>query len=229
MPTKLAPALLALALTATMVQAQDAPLTAEAIEAAQFGGGDLPGGRSALTAKVQILLDRSGTSPGVIDGYKGEMSRSALMAFERRASLPMDGVLDPHVWNLLQAYAERPATQDYTITEADAQGLVDAIPTDYAEKAQMTAMAHTSVAERLAERFHMDERFIAILNPGATFTPGEVIRVMAPNPPIRGRVARILIDKATRRVAGYDANGNMVVDYPATIGSSATPVARRGA
>ncbi|WP_022705939.1 L,D-transpeptidase family protein [Paracoccus zeaxanthinifaciens] len=223
MPTKLAPALLALALTATMVQAQDAPLTAEAIEAAQFGGGDLPGGRSALTAKVQILLDRSGTSPGVIDGYKGEMSRSALMAFERRASLPMDGVLDPHVWNLLQAYAERPATQDYTITEADAQGLVDAIPTDYAEKAQMTAMAHTSVAERLAERFHMDERFIAILNPGATFTPGEVIRVMAPNPPIRGRVARILIDKATRRVAGYDANGNMVVDYPATIGSSATP------
>lgn len=44
MPTKLAPALLALALTATMVQAQDAPLTAEAIEAAQFGGGDLPAG-----------------------------------------------------------------------------------------------------------------------------------------------------------------------------------------
>ncbi|MBU2956898.1 L,D-transpeptidase [Paracoccus sp. 1_MG-2023] len=225
MPHKLAPALLALALSVTAVHAQDAaPITAEAIESAQFGGGDLPGGRSALTAKVQILLDRSGTSPGVIDGYKGEMSRSALMAFERRASLPMDGVLDPHVWNLLQAYAERPVTQDYTITEADAQGLVDAIPTDYAEKAQMTAMAHTSVAERLAERFHMDERFIAILNPNATFTPGEVIRVMAPNPPLSGRrVTRILIDKATRRVAGYDANGNMVADYPATIGSSATP------
>lgn len=201
----------------------DAPFSASQIEAAQYGGGDLPRGRTPLTAKVQILLDRSGTSPGVIDGFKGGMSQSAIKAFERRTGLPMDGVMDPHVWNLLQAFATRPVTQSYVITDADAEGLVDAIPTDYAEKAAMTAMAHTSIAERLGERFHMDEKFIQFLNPGVALVPGSTIQVMAPNGPIRGQVSRIIIDKANRRVAGYDAKGRMVVDYPATIGSTVTP------
>ncbi|MDN5568369.1 MAG: L,D-transpeptidase [Paracoccus sp. (in: a-proteobacteria)] len=202
---------------------QDLPFTTADIEAAQYDGSDLPRGRTPLTAKVQILLDRSGTSPGVIDGFKGGMSQSAIKAFERRTGLPMDGVMDPHVWNLLQAFATRPVTQSYVITDADAEGLVDAIPTDYAEKAAMAAMAHTSVAERLGERFHMDEKFIQFLNPGVALVPGSTIQVMAPNGPIRGQVARIIIDKANRRVAGYDAKGRMVVDYPATIGSTVTP------
>ncbi|WP_228461444.1 L,D-transpeptidase family protein [Paracoccus liaowanqingii] len=214
---------LALGFTLPAAAQQDLPFSADDIEAAQYGGGDLPGGRSALTAKVQLLLDRSGTSPGVIDGFKGGMSQSAIKAFERRTGLPQDGVMDPHVWNLLQSYATRPVTQTYVITPEDAAGLVAAIPTDYAEKALMAELSHTSVAERLGERFHMDERFIAFLNPGTPLAPGATIRVMAPNPPLRGSVARIIIDKDNRRVAGYDARGQMVVDYPATIGSTATP------
>lgn len=201
----------------------DTPFTAGEIEAAAYGGGDLPSGRSALTAKVQVLLDRSGTSPGVIDGFKGGMSKSAIMAFERRAGLPMDGVMDPHVWNLLQSFAHQPVTMTYTITPQDAEGLVDAIPADYAEKAAMSAMAFTSVAERLGERFHMDDKFIAFLNPGVSLVPGSTINVTAPAAPIRGEVSRIIIDKATRRVAAYNAKGRMIVDYPATIGSDATP------
>ena len=203
--------------------AQPAPFTAADIEAAQYDGGDLPAGRSALTAKVQVLLDRSGVSPGVIDGFRGGMSESAIMAFERRAGLPMDGRMDPHVWNLLQAHAEAPLTRDYTITQADALGLVDAIPADYAQKAQMSELAYTSVAERLAERFHMDERFIHFLNPGIALVPGATIKVTVPAPPLRDKVTRIIIDKATRRVAAYDAEGRMIVDYPATVGSDATP------
>lgn len=215
---------LVLTLAATPLLAQnDASFSAGDIEAAAYGGGDLPAGRSALTAKVQVLLDRSGTSPGVIDGFRGGMSQSAIMAFERRSGLPMDGVMDPHVWNLLQSFAMQPVTMDYTVTEADAQGLVDAIPGDYAEKAKMSAMAYTSIAERLGERFHMDEKFIAFLNPGVTLQPGATIKVTAPAAPIRGEVTRIIIDKATRRVAAYNARGRMLVDYPATIGSDATP------
>ena len=201
----------------------DKPFTAADIEAAGYNGGDLPPGRSALTAKVQVLLDRSGTSPGVIDGFKGGMSQSAIMAFERRSALPMDGIMDPHVWNLLQAYADLPATMEYTITEEDAQGLVDAIPTDYAEKAQMSSMGYTSIAEKLGERFHMDERFIAILNPGIALVPGSTIHVTNPGTRSRGEVTRIIVDKSTRRVAAYNANGRMIADYPATIGSDATP------
>lgn len=218
-------ALIAAAMAApVMAQAvPDTPFTAADIEAAGYAAGDLPKGRSALTAKVQVLLDRSGTSPGVIDGFKGGMSQSAIMAFERRAGLPMDGVMDPHVWNLLQSFATQPITIDHTITQADAEGLVDAIPTDYAEKAAMSSQGYTSIAEKLGERFHMDEQFIAFLNPGVAIAPGSTIRVTKPANPIKGQVARILIDKTTRRVAGYDAKGRMLVDYPATIGSGDTP------
>lgn len=35
-----------------------------------------------LIIRTQILLDRAGTSPGVIDGYDGENYRKALRAFE---------------------------------------------------------------------------------------------------------------------------------------------------
>lgn len=219
-----------LALTMTVLaglpalgQSADKPFTATDIEIAQYTGGDLPPGRSALTAKVQVLLDRSGTSPGVVDGYRGGMSESAIIAFERRAGLPMDGKMDVQVWQLLLPYASFAQTMNYMITEEDAQGLVDEIPTDYAEKAAMTAMAYTSVAEKLGERFHMDEQFIAFLNPGIPLVPGSTIKVTVPAKPIKTKVARIIVDKASRRVAAYDDHNEMIVDYPATVGSDATP------
>ena len=201
----------------------DIPFTPAQIEAAEFTGTDLPPGRSPLTAKVQVLLDRAGTSPGVTDGFKGAMSRSAIMAFERRMGLPVDGVLDAQVWAALQPSTGGTVTQEYTITEADAADLVQEIPTDYLQKANMIHLGYTSVAERLGERFHMDEKFISFLNPGVPLVPGQTITVVAPGKPARGVVTRIIIDKAARRVAGYDDKGRMLVDYPATIGSDSTP------
>ena len=105
-------------------------ITPAEIEAAVYGGTDLPAGQSALTAKVQILLDRAGISPGVVDGWRGGMSESAIMAFQRRSGLPMTGRMDHAVWELLQGYAAAPLTTTYTITEEDAAGLVDRIPPD---------------------------------------------------------------------------------------------------
>lgn len=198
-------------------------ILAEDIEAATYHGGDLPAGQSALTAKVQILLDRSGISPGVVDGWRGGMSESAIKAFQRRANLPMTGQMNPVVWELLQPFADAPLTQEYTITDADSYGLVDNIPSDYGEKAKMTSQGYTSIQERLAERFHMDDRFLAKLNPGSHFTPGTTITAIVPAKPIRGRVARIIVDKTSRRVAAYDDRGRMLADYPATVGSDQTP------
>ncbi|WP_347267495.1 L,D-transpeptidase [Paracoccus sp. (in: a-proteobacteria)] len=200
-----------------------AAITAAEIEAASYDGGDLPPGQSALTAKVQILLDRSGISPGVVDGWRGGMSESAIKAFQRRAGLPMTGRMDHVIWDLLHGFAALPLTMEYTITEADAAGLVDRIPADYGEKAGMSSQGFTSVLESLAERFHMDEKFLAKLNAGKQFLPGTTIAVTTPAKPIRASVTRIIIDKDTRRVAAYDAKGRLVADYPATVGSSDTP------
>lgn len=193
------------------------------IETADYTSGDLPAGQSALTAKVQILLDRAGISPGVVDGWRGGMSESAIRAFQRRANLPMDGRMNPVVWQLLQPFAAGALTMDYTITDDDAHGLVDKIPSDYAEKAAMSSQGYTSILEKLAERFHMDEKFLQKLNPGVEFAPGVTIKATVPAKPIRATVTRIIVDKATRRVAAYDAKGNMVADYPATVGSTTTP------
>lgn len=225
LPRRFFLAMFALAVAAAPAMGQDGKpgFAAADIEAASYQGGDLPAGRSALTAKIQVLLDRSGTSPGVIDGYRGGMSESALKAFERRAGLPIDGRMDPQVWQLLLPYSAMPQTTEYRITEEDAQGLVDEIPVDYAKKAAMAAMGYTSIAEKLGERFHMDEKFIAFLNPGVTLTPGATIKVIAPAKPIKTKVTRIIVDKSSRRVAAYDSQGEMIVDYPATIGSDATP------
>ena len=85
--------------------APNAPFTGADIETATYDGSDLPNGRSPITAKVQVLLDRSGISPGVTDGFKGGMSESALRAFERQRGLPIDGLLDADVWAQLQAFA----------------------------------------------------------------------------------------------------------------------------
>ena len=200
-----------------------APISADAIEAATYSGGELPSGQSALTAKVQVMLDRAGVSPGVIDGIKGGMSRSAIAAFERRSGLPADGAMDPQVWAALLPFAGGAMTTSYTITDADVTHLTSHIPTDYLEKANMTSLGYTSVAEKLGERFHMDERFIAAMNPGVALTAGATIQVIAPSKPLRAKVTRVFIEKGTNRVAAYDAEGHMVVNYPATIGSAETP------
>lgn len=220
------PLIAILALWPALGMAQGAPGTrffASDIEAAQFDGTPMPRGQSALGAKLQILLDRAGVSPGVTDGYNGGMSRSAIQTFERRAGLRVDGELDMQVWDLLSAYAAAPMTRSYTITPNDAQGLVPKIPSDYAEKAQMSTQGYTSIAERLAERFHMDEKFLAYLNPGIPFLPGETITVTDPGPERRSVVVRVTVNKETRRVTGYGSNGQILVDYPATIGSTDTP------
>jgi hypothetical protein len=47
---------------------------------------------------------------------------------------------------------------------------VASIPEDFGEKARMEHLGYTSVVEMLAERFHMDERYLKALNPGVDFT-----------------------------------------------------------
>lgn len=172
-------------------------------------------------ARLQILLDRAGISPGVIDGYDGANVRKAVMAFAAINHLPGNGTLDPAVLERLQT--PDPTVMMYTITAEDAEAIVDPLPTDYAELAERDFLGYTSLTEALAEKFHMDEDFLKALNPNATFAEGEAIAVAAPGADREGMVATIEADKQQGMLRAFDANGQLVAAYPATIGSEDNP------
>ena len=181
-------------------------------------------GSNQDVAKIQILLDRLGLSPGVIDGQMGDNVNKALNAYKEKMGRNLH-TYDKDAINKALAETGGPAFVSYTITPADvATPFVASIPTDYAKKAKLERLDYTSVTEMLAERFHMDEDYLKKLNPGVNFNrPGTVINVAAPGAPATVPVARIIADKATKQVRGYDAAGHLVVAYPATIGSTDTP------
>jgi len=171
--------------------------------------------------RLQVLLDRAGASPGVIDGFYGENVSKALAGFEAINGLDVDGKIGPDVVSRLQS--KTPVVESYTISADDAAGLVDHIPADYGEKAKMPSMGYTSVAEKLAERFHMAQGLIESMNNGAGFVAGSTIQVVMPGEPKEGRVKRIEANKKTGQVFAYDASDAVLAVYPATVGSEDNP------
>ena len=213
----------ALTLALGFAPALHAQPTPEEIETARYDGGALPEGQSAIAVVVQVLLDRSGNGPGVIDGYRGPMSRSAIRAFETREGLSPDGEMDAEVWQALGGDSRDAVLQEYKITAADTEDLSDPLPDDYAKLAELEKLGFTRVSERLAEKFHMDEGFLKDLNPQASFAAGEVITVAAPGDRVTTPAVRVEVRKAVGRVAVFDSEGTMITNYPATVGSDQLP------
>lgn len=170
---------------------------------------------------LQVLLDRAGSSPGVIDGFYGENVSKAIAGFEAMQRLPVDGKPDPEMIGRLQSDA--PAIMSYVITEEDPKDLVESIPKDYAKQAKMNHLGYTSVTEKLAERFHMDEDLLKAINPGSGLKPGDTIAVTDPGAPRTGQVKRIEARRHAGQVFAFAEDGSILAVYPATIGSEETP------
>jgi lipoprotein-anchoring transpeptidase ErfK/SrfK len=173
---------------------------------------------------LQVFLDREGASPGVIDGRMGSNVSKAIRAYEKITGETLDPNDSEDILTRLGLNGGLPVTT-YEITAADAAGpYVASIPEDYSLKAQLPSLAYSSVTEALAEKFHMDETYLKELNPGVDFTiPGTQVKVINPGAAKKGVVARIVADKARKQVFAYDEAGQLVVSYPASIGSSDTP------
>ena len=174
--------------------------------------------------RLQILLDRSRFSPGVIDGLGGENTRQAIAAWRKANDLGEGGAADGELLQQLAAADATPVMSRYVLTAADVAGPFSPLPgADLAETAR--AGTHYSTAlERLAERFHVTEALLQGLNPGVDFRrAGQTIVVPAVNDtPLTG-VARIVVDKTERSARAFNAAGTLLAFYPATIGSSERP------
>lgn len=181
-------------------------------------------GANENVADFQVLLDRVGASPGVIDGRIGDNVNNAIDAYKKIAHQSLRTYDRDWVASQLEKTGG-PAFREYVITAQDAAGpYIASLPSDYAKKAKLTRLGYTSVSEMLAERFHMAESFLEAINPGADFDrPGTIIRVADPGKPLDAKVARIEADKGREQVRAYDARGRLVAAYPATIGSKDTP------
>jgi lipoprotein-anchoring transpeptidase ErfK/SrfK len=223
------------------------PLTEEAVNGAGFSAppnDDKPSKDKpskdkrpdALTIRAQVLLDRAHVSPGAIDGLQGDNYHKAIAAYAAAKGLPATDRLTKEVWDALQSGDQAAAVKTYTVSKEDAAGpFVERIPRKMEEQADLKAMDYTNGREMLAERFHMSRDLLSALNPGKPFDKeGTTLLVAGVDPmgedkpkgkdlPKDPKVERITVDKTTRDVRAFGADGKQLFYYPASIGSDEKP------
>jgi lipoprotein-anchoring transpeptidase ErfK/SrfK len=176
--------------------------------------------------RAEVLLDRAGYSPGVIDGKRGENLRHAVAAYASTHGLTSSGEMNASVWDSLTMQDSAPAAQGYQITAEDEAGpFIGTPPKDYEALSKLPALGYSTPLQMLSEKFHMDPGLLKALNPGADFGQAgtKLVVAAAHAQPRKFEVARIEVDKSLGVVRAYDKAGNLAAFYPATVGSTERP------
>lgn len=179
---------------------------------------------SAMTIKMQALLDWNHASPGPIDGGWGMNSKKALINFQAMKGLPSTGKMDKKTWEALTKNipATKPVLVTYTLTNEDIKTNFATTPSGSEEKSKMKGLYYQDIKEMLSERFHMDVRYLDKLNVNKEYKAGETITVLNTRGPLNQRINRVVANKADKTLYAYNDN-KLVATYPTTVGSDATP------
>ena len=123
-----------------------------------------------------------GFSPGAIDGRMGTNLQHAIEAFAQAHGQTSDGSVDPALWTSLVGADAGPVVQAYRITADDEAGpFIGTPPKDYTALSKLPALGYTTPLQELSEKFHMDQKLLQTLNPGADFGKvGQALLVAAP-------------------------------------------------
>ena len=127
---------------------------------------DIPDSEERPIMQAQVVLDRVGFGPGVIDGKMGMSTENALNGFQEANDLEVTGQLDEATKTALSDWDSIPATRVVTIPESWGQTEYVDIPEDPEGKSKLDRMGYKSLDERLAERFHTTVDVLKMLNPG---------------------------------------------------------------
>ena len=179
---------------------------------------------------TQVALDRTGFSPGEIDGRPGLNLQRALSAFQQSHQLAATGRADDPTWKQLMSAGGdvRPLT-DYTLTDADLAGpFTPEIPPNLPDQASLDALNYRTPLEAIAERFHSSPALLQKLNPQAGFRrAGE--HVMVPNvvttpPASPAQDITVFVTRSTSALTIEDATGRVLFHAPVTSGSDHDPL-----
>ncbi|MCP8938576.1 L,D-transpeptidase [Alsobacter sp. SYSU M60028] len=176
--------------------------------------------------RVQVVLDRLRYGPGVIDGHGGDNLDAAIASFQRARGLRESGRLDRATYDAIVAATDRPILTSYEVTQADVKGpFVKRIPPGLEGMAKLKRVGYRSAREELAERFHIDERLLAALNPGARFDKAGVTLTVpdVARDKLTLKGSRVEVLKGEKRVRLLDETGQVAAEFPASVGSEQKP------
>ncbi len=198
---------------------------------------------------VQVLLDRLGFTPGVIDGKDGQSLKLALQGFQKARGLQPTGKIDPPTLKVLNAYKAVRPTLMVTLTAADLAGpFVGPLPKDPVAQSKLPSLGYANPMEMLGERFHTTPATLVALNsPQTRLAAGSTIRVPDVVPGSRDYPANltpewkqtlaslnvdsnqpkadhIVVDKSDGVLRVYDGGDKVIAQFPATMGSEHDPL-----
>ena len=126
---------------------------------------DIPDSEERPIMQAQVVLDRVGFGPGVIDGKMGMSTTNAINGFQEANDLEVTGELDEATKTALSDWDSIPATRVVTIPDSWAAATYTDIPESAEAKAELERLGYKSLDERLAERFHTTVEVLKQLNP----------------------------------------------------------------
>ncbi|MDP3551309.1 MAG: L,D-transpeptidase family protein [Novosphingobium sp.] len=200
--------------------------------------------------QAQVVLERLGFAPGVIDGKTGLSTTNAVSGFQKANDLPVTGKFDDPTMQALTRWSNIAATRVVTIPQDFAKGPFAPLPKSPEEQAKLPEMAYTSLDEKLAERFHTTPEVLRGLNPqlqNAPFAADQKFRV----PNVGGDridpahvdnkgwlatlatlgvsdaqpdAARIVVSKSKGTLEVYDGADKLVALFTVTTGSEKDPL-----
>ncbi len=254
--------------TAETAPASGDPLASNDDERATLAPEDQP--RPVMQA--QVVLDRLGFTPGVVDGKMGLSTVNAIKGFQESRGMTVTGAFDEPTRQAMAEWQRIPATRVVTIPADFANEQFAPIPKDRKDQAELDRLGYTSLGEKLAERFHTTEEVLAELNPelggaptaATASAPAGNETAPAARPAIAYRAgmqlrvpnvgadrfdasavkdadwartlqglgvgtgqpvaARIEVDKSDQVLRVLDAQGKLIAQYTATMGSSQFPL-----
>jgi len=171
--------------------------------------------------QLQVVLDRLGFSPGVVDGKMGLSTTYALKGFQEAKGLTVTGDWDEATKAALAQWDAIPATRMVTVPESYTAATYAPLPEKPAKQAKLAAMGYASLLEKLAERFHTTPEVLKTLNPqldAADPAAGE----LAPTPAIEAGASLRVPNVGADAVVAADIDNKAWLETLASLGVGTT-------